>query len=518
MKSSRFLMMALSTLLVLSLSVSGVFALWIYYDPMETVSKNLDVGASTFYYDIAITDVSLISQSVSSETRDQVDDTIVQTIVTGSAGQTVVYQITAVNYSTTTTYVYDGAAVTSGGASISSSSDQGNQNRLPAVSNTTYTSGTPIEPGDTFTFYATYTLTGSMSSGEILADYNFTPVIYTVTYMDNNQIYAVDCITNGNAAYSVRKDHPAAPGANVKFEYWMNASGLKVTSYPAGNTNNYTLNAKWNNIYSIIFVVEDGSVVHQEHITVQTTALSAEGLAVVDAKLNELQAAVTEQDIEVKWSDYTFGSAGDIIVRPEYTYGGALKLVPVYDEGGVDDGILDYYKVAPLDTLVGEEHKDIVIPGMVGVPVKVIERVTNEAGDGDWNNFNDSIETIRIGEGVEELAHNSLSYTPKLNTVYLPSTLKSMGKNSFSRNTPSDNKKLTIYYAGTMADWEKLVANSDRNWDGGLKDNSIIICTDGYYVADTRELLGAVLSRTWYKHSHVNGTACPSGCPSKAPF
>jgi hypothetical protein len=106
MKHNPFVLMVMCALLLLAVSVPGVFALWFYYDPMETVSKNLDVGASTFYYDIAITDVSLISQSVSSEIREQVDDTSVQTIVTGSAGQTVVYQITAVNYSTTTTYVY----------------------------------------------------------------------------------------------------------------------------------------------------------------------------------------------------------------------------------------------------------------------------------------------------------------------------------------------------------------------------------------------------------------------------
>ena len=233
----------------------------------------------------------------------------------------------------------------------------------------------------------------------------------------------------------------------------MNAARVVVKSIAAGNMNDYTLSAKWDKMYSIIFVDAEGNVLYQEHITKDTKALSAAGQAIVDAKLAELQAGVTEQDIQVKWSSYSFGSAKDIIVRAEYTYSGMLKLVPVYETvNGVDDGIVDYYRVDPVDTLTSTNVKDgkVYIPGMIGdIPVRVVARVTNEAGSGDWNNFNDAIKEIHIGEGVETLEHNSLSYTSALRTVYLPSTLETMGKNTFSRNISSDKKVLTIFYAGT---------------------------------------------------------------------
>jgi len=508
--------------LTLCLAVAGVFATWFYFTiAVDPVAQNVGVGMGGFYYDIAIQDVAVVTgTSVSAETSARDFPLSIKTTATGNKNQKIVYKITARNYSNSVTYVYSDATVTSGtGVSLSSSLDLADTAKIPSVKGTNYVSGTPIAPGDTFVFYATYTLTGNLSDAELLVKYNFTPVVYTVTYLENNVIYAEDCITNNNAVYTVRSDYPTISGSNVKFEYWMNASGVKAVSYPAGNTNDYTLTAKWNNIYSIVFVDADGSVVHQEHITVDTKALSAEGQAVVTAKLAQLQAEVAGQDVAVSWSSYSFGKAGDIIVRAEYTYAGALKIVPVKNEGGVDDGIVDYYYVAPLDTLTGTEHKSIVIPGKVGkAPVRIVERVTNEAGDNDWNNFNKTIETITIGEGVEELKHNSLSYTPELNTVYLPSTLKTMGKNTFSRNTPSDNKKLTIYYPGTMADWEKLVNNSDDSWDGGLKNGSLIICSDGYYHANAGELFGAVIGRSWKKHRHLYGTNCPSGCPTNAIF
>lgn len=440
-KSSPFSLFLIMLTLGLSLTVTGVFATWYYFLNQVTLSQNVSLGMGNFYYDIAVIDVSLVSKTAIQETSTRDFPLGAHSVMTGNNGQKAVYQITARNYSPSVTYVYSGATVTAGQASLSTSADEDDQSKLPVLTNATYTAGTPIYPGDTFTFYATYTLTGNITDGEILTQFHFLPVLYSVTYMDDNQVYAIDCITGDQEPYTVRSDHPPVSGSGVKFEYWMNASGLKVTSYPANNRNNYTLNAKWNNIYSIIFVDADGSVIHQEHITKETTELSAQGKATVDAKLAQLQAAVDGQDISVSWSNYSFGNEEDIIVRAEYTYAGALWLDPIFDEGGVNDGILDYYVVRPLDTLTGEEHKSIVIPGKVGAPVRTVERVTNQAGKDDWNNFNNSIETITIGEGVERLEWNSLSYTPKLHTVYLPNSLQYMGKNTFSRNTPSDNKK-----------------------------------------------------------------------------
>ena len=506
----------------LSLTVTGVYAVWTYFVAPVPMEEHLNVNMDGFYYDIAITDVSVVSKTVSAETCERVLPTELHTIVAGSAGQTVVYKITAVNYSKTTTYVYDGAAIESGsGVSIATSSDPAGTAKLPSAVGTNYVSGTPLAPGDTMVFYATYTLTGNAPEKDVLAKYVFLPVIYSVTYMENNQVYAVDCIVSNNTAYTARADAPTSPGTNVSFSGWMNAAGVVVKTIQAGNTNNYTLSAKWDSVYSIIFVDTEGDVLYQEHITRGTTALSAAGQAIVNEKLAQLQAKVAEQDITVKWSSYSFGSASDIIVRAEYTYSGILKLVPVYETvNGVNDGIVDYYRVDPVDNLTSTNVKDgiVHIPGMIGnIPVKEVERVTNEAGSGDWNNFNDVIKEIHVGEGTEQLNHNSLSYTTALKTVYLPSTLKSMGKNTFSRNTGSDKKVLTIHFAGTKAEWDAIVNASVHeygdDWAGGLKEGSVVVCEDGYYRCYDVKMSWFRELRFWEWHPHAYGTSCGSNCP-----
>lgn len=516
------LLPAIMFVLALSLTVAGVFAVWTYFVSPVPMTEKLNVHLGAFYFDIAITDVSVVSTTANAESNFRTDTTGLQTTVTGNAGQTVVYKITAVNFSKTKTYVYSGATVDSGsGVNISTSSDSAGKKSLPAVVGTNYVAGTPLAPGDEISFYATYTLTGEGSTREILAKYHFMPVIYPVTYMENNQIFAIDCIVDNNAAYVVRTDKPQSPGTNVSFSGWMNAAGVVVKSIPAGNTNNYTLSAKWDNVYSIIFVDAEGNVLYQEHITKNTTALSAAGQATVDEKLAELQAGVTAQDIEVKWSSYSFGAASDIIVRAEYTYSGLLKLVPVYETvNGVNDGIVDYYRVDPVDSLTSTNVKDgkVYIPGMIGtIPVRVVERVTNEAGSGDWNNFNDAIKEIHVGEGTVTLEHNSLSYTTALHTVYLPSTLRNMGKNTFSRNISSDKKVLTVHFAGTKAQWDAIASASPHeygnDWAGGLKEGSIVICEDGYYECTDVKSSWFRDLRIWSWHSHAYGTGCVSGCP-----
>ena len=521
-KSSTLLLPVISFLLTLSLTVTGVFAVWTYFVSPQPITEKLNVGLHGFYYDIAITDVTVVSKTAGEESNFCTDHTTVQTTVSGTAGQTVVYKLTARNYSKTTTYVFNGASLVSGsGVSIATSSDSAGTSKLPYDAGTNYVAGTPLEPGDELSFYATYQLTGTASSREALASYHFLPVIYSVTYMEDNRVYGIDCIVSNTTAYTVRTNKPNSPGTNISFSGWMNAAGVVVKSIAAGNKNDYTLSAKWDKMYSIIFVDAEGNVLYQEHITKDTKALSAAGQAIVDAKLVELQAGVTGQDIQVKWSSYSFGSAKDIIVRAEYTYSGMLKLVPVYETvNGVDDGIVDYYRVDPVDTLTSTNVKDgkVYIPGMIGdIPVRVVARVTNEAGSGDWNNFNDAIKEIHIGEGVETLEHNSLSYTSALRTVYLPSTLEAMGKNTFSRNISSDKKVLTIYYAGTKAQWDAVVNASPHaygdDWAGGLKEGSIVVCSDGYYECTDVKSSWFRDLRVWSWHAHAYGTGCVSGCP-----
>jgi len=432
---------------------------------------------------LVITDVAAVSGNVTSESSGRVIPTNVRSQFTGSAGQTVTYKITVHNYSESETFIYAGASVSDAYAdvssklSVSASKDAGNTDVLGNNLSADVIIGTPIAPGEEFVFYATYTLTSDLSGDEIIINYKFKAVKYTVTYLNNNELYAVDCIVNNSIPYSVRSDYP--DGGGYSFAGWVNANATRVESYPKDNTASYTLTAKWENVYLIIFVEADGTVIYEENFTESSTGLSAAGQAIVDQKLAELNNEAAAQHMTVSWSSYDIANAtSDITVRAVYNYGGILGIVPVY--GG--DGIVDHYEVQAVDDNLPEE---IVVPGYVGgLPVKIVQRITNVAGSSDWNNYERNIKRIVIGEGVEELAHNSLSYTPNLVEVQLPSTLKKMGKNTFSRNDlfGMDKKTLTIVYNGTVAEWNAVVAASDSNWDGGLKNGSTVKCLDGTLV------------------------------------
>jgi len=440
------------------------------------------------YDEVVITNVSVASgTTVSSEKSSYVAPTNVTSTITGTAGQVIIYKITAHNYSETDRYVYTGISCSSefsdvaSKLTISASMDQANKEKLPNDTSAKYTEGVPVEPGEDIVFYATYTLTGDIASENIWINYTFKPVVYTVTYLNDNETYAVDCITDNSVVYNVRKEGPS--NASLVFAGWVNANAAPVESYPAGNTNDYMLSAKWDNVYLIIFADADGTVVYEEQFTSSSTKLSAEGQAIVDAKLAELNAAAAQKNMTVAWSSYTIaGATSDITVRAIYTYSGYLNLEPVYEQP--DDGIVDYYQVLAVDDLPAT----VEVPGEIGgIPVKVINRITNIDGENDWNNYERNVKTIIVGEGVEILEWNSLSYTPNLTEVYLPSTIKQMGKNTFSRNDlfGNDKKKITINFNGTKAQWKAILANSDKNWDGGLKSGTKVQCTDGYFEINT---------------------------------
>ena len=434
------------------------------------------------YDDIVITSVVACSGTSATQTNSHVPLTNIKSTITGTAGQQIVYKITVHNYSKTETYVYSGAVYSpeynsvGNKLTISTSADEANTQKIPASSGSNYYEGTPIAPDEEMVFYVTYTLNSKITAGEIMVNFSFKPVIYSVTYMNGNDIHAIDCITDNTVKYNTRAGINK-PG--MSWVGWVNANAIAVSSYPAGNTNSYTLSAKWDNTYLIIFADADGTVIYEEHFTSSSTKLSAEGQAIVDAKLAELNAEAATKYMTVSWSSYTIaGAKTDITVRAIYTYSGYLNLEPVYELP--DDGIVDYYKILAVNALPAV----VEVPGEVGgIPVKVIERVANEEGENDWNNYADDVTTIIVGEGVETLVHNSLSYTPNLTTVYLPSTIKTMEKNTFSRNDilGNDKKVLTIHFNGTMAEWKAVVANSNSSWAGGLKEGSVVNCTDGYF-------------------------------------
>lgn len=321
----------------------------------------------------------------------------------------------------------------------------------------------------------------------------FVHPLFTVTYMVGEDVYLTENHIDTTKDYIVI----GAPAGSANFKQWVNANGVAVTSIPKTNKHDYTLYATWLNKYTINFIDATGSLIYGEEFTEGATKISGEGQAILDEWLANENRIENPNHVYVTWSSYNMaGAKGDIIVRPEYDYQGYLNMVPVYEQP--DDGVVDYYKVVAVDSLPAE----VVVPGAVGgVPVKVIYRITNEEGENDWNNYEKTVTKITIQENVERLEWNSLAWTPNLGEVNLPHSLRYMDKNVFSRNDVfgNDKKKLTINFNGTMQDWNKVLSNSNGDWDGGLKEGTVVRCSDGYFKLEKKNILGAL---GWKQYSN----------------
>ncbi len=299
--------------------------------------------------------------------------------------------------------------------------------------------------------------------------------LFTVTYMIGDNVYQKDYHYDSSADYTVI----GSPSGYTNFKQWVNANGVAVTTIPKNNTNNYTLYATWLNKYTINFIDTTGSLIYSEDFFEGTTKISDKGQVIVDKWLEKENLNENSNDIYVTLPTYDLaGATSDIIVRPIYDYRGYLNLTPVYELP--DDGVVDYYKVIAVDELPAE----VRIPGDVGgVPVKVVERITNIDGESDWDNYENNVTTIIVEENIERIEWNSLAWTPNLKVVYLPNSINYMDKNVFSRNDflGNDKKTITINFNGTMQEWKEILENSNEDWDGGLKEGSLVNCTDGHY-------------------------------------
>ena len=303
----------------------------------------------------------------------------------------------------------------------------------------------------------------------------FVHPLFTVTYMVGEDVYLKEYHMDSTSDYTVI----GAPKEFANFKKWVNANGVAVTTIPKSNVHDYTLYATWLNKYTINFIDAKGNLIYSEEFTEGASKLSNEGQATVNEWLENENRIENTNHIYVTWSDYKLaGATSDIIVRPMYDYQGYLNMRPVYELP--DDGVVDYYKVVAVDTL----PKEVVVPGDIGdVPVKIIERITNEDGENDWNNYEKTVTKITIEENIERLEWNSLAWTPNLVEVNLPNSINYMDKNVFSRNDilGNDKKKLTINFNGTMQEWKTILENSNDEWDGGLKEGTTIYCTNGYF-------------------------------------
>ena len=126
-------------------------------------------------YDVVvITKVEIVDGTASTKPS-SIIPTNVKSTITGTAGNQVVYKITAYNYSDNVTYAYAGddslsEAISNGAVSVEAyaANEDGTRSEESLV-------GTSVEPGKEVTFYAVYTVAEgqSVSEAELVVNYKF---------------------------------------------------------------------------------------------------------------------------------------------------------------------------------------------------------------------------------------------------------------------------------------------------------------------------------------------------------
>lgn len=327
---------------------------------------------------------------------------------------------------------------------------------------------------------------------------------YMITYRnaENTETLGVEYVTKGDRledklwadAYTIRTDPITKFNENkTRFVGWVNSGSAPVTTIQAGNRNDVVLFESWTNPYTARFVDQFGNVIYSQTFTKENPTVSIPAFPEVENCTGDWSTYDSKNEKWVKFDPNNLTNAtGDITIRPIYTYKGKLKLTPVDDP---KDGVIDYYKVEAVSDL----DVETTIPGYFnGLPVKVVEKLYKNKDNFDYGS---GVKTIIIGEGVEELVQNSLAYTSDLDTVKLPSTITTLGKNTFSRNWGDDEKVLTIEFNGTMEEWKAI--NKNEDWHNGLKSGSTVKCSDGKFVLTMKEYLwGAYESYTWTEISN----------------
>lgn len=440
-------------MLCISLSFMSLFTCVGY----ASVSDSLSIAGSVDllapdYDQIVITDVTACAGTTATQMASITPYTNINSTITGKAGDTIVYKITAHNYSETETYVYTGPlysdeyAAVAKKLTISASNDEQNTDKIPALSGSNFYEGTPVAPGQDIVFYATYTLNSNISAGEVLINFNFEPVIYTVTYIVNDEVYAVDCVVNKTQYDVTRIYEPTDP--NLAFDYWMNAGSSEVKSIPADNEEDVNLYPSYVGVYTATFVDLNANVLGQAHYTrnnyssVTNEANTIDIPDVTDCTFNYWQVVVNKNGTTTvtKLSEYKFRDDIDITIYPVYAYNGDVSLLPSDTN---NNGVTDEYEVGGYNNGVGKYL--VVIPDTVN------------------------------GLKVTSIAANAFSSYEDIHAVVIPTTVEYIGDNMLAEDWGwfDSGETVTIYYKGSYEDWRDNVEKAS-GWADGLSSSTRI--------------------------------------------
>ncbi len=283
---------------------------------------------------------------------------------------------------------------------------------------------------------------------------------YTITYMYEGSVLDVVYVTDNSTAHSTANGEledyvTGITGSDYVFDAWVNAGGNPVSEIAAGNTENITLYVTWKSYHVARFVDQHGNVIYE--------ATFKKGDTIIE------EPAVPEIEYCTgKWEDYSEklrNATGDVVIYPVYTIDSNNLDATGVDEDG--DGDIDYYQINSVNTTA--TGGAVNIPGYInGIKVKVIVKL--------GENIQGSVTQIAVQSGVEQLNDQSFAHTPNLTEVWLPTTITNIGSNTFSIQGNDKKDQLTIYFAGTMAEWEAITKATD--WSKGMRGGSKIVCSD----------------------------------------
>lgn len=274
----------------------------------------------------------------------------------------------------------------------------------------------------------------------------------------------------------------------TNFGGWLNAASEPVENIDAGNKNDIVLYPTLNEKFTVRWLDEAGNVLS----TAIAPKVSNKNPTYSSVKQSEPQGEERESDNRYMefhhWEVREVGTNGkitytaisdnysiakDITLYPYYVYGGGLGLTP-HDEDG--DGRPEYYTVEAVGGLNGI----LTIPGDVNdIPVTTITDLSSDLVNGL---FGGGINTIIIEEGVKEIGSKAFAGTADLKNVTIPKSVEKIGKNAFANDDwivgglGSLTKQITITYAGTKEDWNKI--EKANGWDNNTKKITVN-CTDG---------------------------------------
>ena len=310
---------------------------------------------------------------------------------------------------------------------------------------------------------------------------------YSITYVNDYQVLAIKYVTEAGAVSTansaaqdlVEKWASANITGSWEFGGWMNAGSTKIETISADNTKNIVLYPYFNKPYTARFVDQQGNVVawclfHAEDLTKLNPTREAAEAALPnlgeDLKFDYWEVHITDNEGEVtskvtyNESDFA-GYQKDVTIYPVYKFEGDVKLIPVDTDS---DGIIDYYHVAGYSNPNGQ--------ALVNIPHSV------------------------NGIPITEITGGAFSSYDGVHSILIPKDIVYIGDNAFAEkwSTNDSGETITIYYAGSYADWVAKEPNFGSSWESGISSSTRIFFLNGGDTVDVSQgYLQAEVKSNW---------------------